>query len=153
MLFSPSFIDEPPTTNAINSPQPAKVRPATIVPTGPSHQLDLHPALSLLTSAFPDAGGAPDVAYDPSLADDLYRRRYDAEPFVRVRDDFPATKATAGSNYCDVTVRVDEGKRLIVGLAALDNLVKGASGQAVQCMNLMFDLPEEEGLCQAPLYP
>ena len=83
----------------------------------------------------------------------LYREFYSDAPFVRLRGGFPETKATVGSNYCDVAVRVDAAKGLVVGLAALDNLVKGASGQAVQCMNLMFDLPEEEGLCQAPLYP
>ena len=84
---------------------------------------------------------------------EIYREFYAGCPFVRVLDDLPQTKATAGSNYCDVTVRVDEDKGLVVALSALDNLVKGASGQAVQCMNLMFDRPEEEGLCQAPLYP
>ena len=86
-------------------------------------------------------------------AEALVHHFYSEAPFVRVRQGFPETKATVGSNYCDVSVTVDTDKGVVVGLAAIDNLVKGASGQAVQCMNLMFDLPEEEGLCQAPLYP
>ena len=81
------------------------------------------------------------------------KETYRDEPFVRVRDGFPETKATVGSNFGDVAVKVDAEKGLVVGLSAIDNLIKGASGQAIQCMNLMFDLPEEEGLCQAPLYP
>jgi N-acetyl-gamma-glutamylphosphate reductase len=68
-------------------------------------------------------------------------------------DKLPETKATQGSNFCDVAVVAAPAERLVVAIAALDNLVKGASGQAVQCMNLMFDLPEEEGLWQPPLYP
>jgi len=83
-----------------------------------------------------------------------YTERYADCPFVRVlADKLPETKATQGSNFCDVAVAVDSRQRLIVGLAALDNLVKGAAGQAIQCMNLMFGLPEEKGLWQPPLFP
>lgn len=96
---------------------------------------------------------SPAIVPSQAEADDLWRETYRDELFVRVRDGFPETKATVGSNFCDVAVKVDAEKGLVVGLSAIDNLIKGASGQAIQCMNLMFDLPEEEGLCQAPLYP
>ncbi|HEY6562920.1 MAG TPA: Asd/ArgC dimerization domain-containing protein, partial [Pirellulaceae bacterium] len=72
------------------------------------------------------------------------RQFYQREPFVRVVDHLPATKDTLGSNFCDVTVRV-VGDR-IVTISCLDNLVKGASGAAVQNMNLMLGLPETLGL-------
>jgi N-acetyl-gamma-glutamyl-phosphate reductase len=79
---------------------------------------------------------------------------YAREPFVRVLSDaLPQTKATSGSNFCDVAVRVDPRVGLAIVMAALDNLVKGASGQAVQNMNVMFGLPEELGLRAPGLYP
>jgi N-acetyl-gamma-glutamyl-phosphate reductase len=84
----------------------------------------------------------------------LYRDAYRNEPFVRVLDtELPQTKATLGSNFCDVAVRVDPERRLAVAVAAIDNLVKGAAGQAIQNMNLMFDFPETEGLWAAGMYP
>ena len=75
-----------------------------------------------------------------------YLDRYDSEPFVRVLTGsaLPQTKATLGANYCDIAVRVDAERGLAVLFAALDNLVKGAAGQAVQNMNAMFDLPETQ---------
>lgn len=69
---------------------------------------------------------------------------YQHEPFVRVRSNLPNTKFVAHTNYCDISVR-QNGDWLIL-ISALDNLVKGASGAAVQCMNLMFDQPESLGL-------
>lgn len=84
----------------------------------------------------------------------LWQETYEGHPFVRVLSEgLPETKATLGSNFCDLAVRVDPEKQLVVAVAALDNLVKGAAGQAIQCMNLMFDLAEEEGLWQAPVFP
>ncbi len=74
----------------------------------------------------------------------LYREFYKDAPFVRVRDTFPATKDTAHTNFLDLTVRVVRGR--VVVLAAEDNLVRGASGVAVQNMNLMFGHPETAGL-------
>ena len=65
----------------------------------------------------------------------------------------PSTKATLGSNTCHMTARVDPRTGWAVVLAALDNLVKGASGQAVQCANLALGLPEETGLSVAGMYP
>ena len=78
---------------------------------------------------------------------------YDAEPFVVVTDDPPSTKATAGSNAAHVTARVDPRTGWVISLCALDNLVKGASGQAVQCANAALGLPETAGLPLAGIYP
>jgi N-acetyl-gamma-glutamylphosphate reductase len=91
---------------------------------------------------------------DQGAAQAVYRRRYEDSPFVRVlTDKLPETKATQGSNFCDVAVLTAPAERLVVAIAALDNLVKGASGQAIQCMNLMFGFEQEEGLWAPPLYP
>jgi N-acetyl-gamma-glutamyl-phosphate reductase len=78
---------------------------------------------------------------------------YDTEPFVVVCDDPPSTKATAGANVAHVTARVDARTGWVVALCALDNLVKGASGQAIQCANVCLGLPETAGLPLAGLYP
>jgi N-acetyl-gamma-glutamyl-phosphate reductase len=78
---------------------------------------------------------------------------YDGEPFVVVTEDPPSTKATSGSNVAHVTARVDPRTGWVVALCALDNLVKGASGQAVQCANAALGLAETSGLPIAGLYP
>ena len=78
---------------------------------------------------------------------------YDDEPFVVVTDEPPSTKATTGSNAAHVTARVDPRTGWVVSLCALDNLVKGASGQAIQCANAALGLPETTGLPTAGLYP
>jgi N-acetyl-gamma-glutamyl-phosphate reductase len=78
---------------------------------------------------------------------------YDAEPFVVVTDDPPSTKATAGSNAAHVTARVDPRTGWVISFCALDNLVKGASGQAIQCANAALGLPETTGLPLAGIYP
>lgn len=78
---------------------------------------------------------------------------YDAEPFVVVTDEPPSTKATSGSNVAHVSARVDARTGWVVTLCALDNLVKGASGQAVQCANAALGLAETSGLPVAGLYP
>jgi N-acetyl-gamma-glutamyl-phosphate reductase len=84
----------------------------------------------------------------------LYRDAYRDEPFVRVLEtELSQTKATLGSNFCDVAVRVDPERRLAVAVSAIDNLVKGAAGQAIQNMNLMCGFPESEGLWAAGMYP
>jgi len=84
---------------------------------------------------------------------DALRDAYDGEPFVLVTDDPPSTKATAGSNVAHVTARVDPRTGWVVALCALDNLVKGASGQAIQCANAALGLPETTGLPVAGMYP
>ncbi len=84
----------------------------------------------------------------------LYDEMYADEPFVRVlHDALPQTKATLGSNYCDVTVRINPRTQTAIAIAAIDNLGRGAAGQAVQNMNLMFDLPETTGLAFPGVFP
>ncbi len=78
---------------------------------------------------------------------------YRSEPFVVVTDASPSTKATAGSNCAHVSAVVDARTGWVIALCALDNLMKGGSGQAVQCANLVLGLPEETGLPIAGLYP
>jgi N-acetyl-gamma-glutamyl-phosphate reductase len=82
-----------------------------------------------------------------------YEAFYDDEPFVVVTDGSPATKATLGSNAAHVTVRYDERTATVLAIGALDNLVKGASGQAIQCANLVLGLPETTALPVAGLMP
>jgi N-acetyl-gamma-glutamyl-phosphate reductase len=72
------------------------------------------------------------------------RSFYAGKPFIRVTDQIPNTKAVSGTNYCDITARVVKGKVLV--MAVLDNLIKGASGVAVQNFNLMCGYPEETAL-------
>jgi N-acetyl-gamma-glutamyl-phosphate reductase len=82
-----------------------------------------------------------------------YAREYAEEPFVRVIDAYPATKATLGSNWCLVHALVDEENARLIAFAALDNLVKGAAGSALQNFNARFDYPETMGLEALPLWP
>jgi N-acetyl-gamma-glutamyl-phosphate reductase len=84
---------------------------------------------------------------------DVLHEAYDDEPFVVVTDDPPSTKATAGSNAAHVTARVDPRTGWVVTMCALDNLVKGASGQAIQCANAALALPETTGLPLAGIFP
>jgi N-acetyl-gamma-glutamyl-phosphate reductase len=78
---------------------------------------------------------------------------YADEPFVVVSDRSPSTKATLGSNSAHITARVDPRTHWVVVIAALDNLVKGASGQAVQCANVLLGRPEVTGLPVVGIYP
>ena len=84
---------------------------------------------------------------------EAYAARYANEPFVRVTPSFPPTKATLGSNWCLVHAVVDEENRRLVAVGVLDNLVKGAAGQAVQNFNVMCGLPETQALEAMPLWP
>ncbi|HID72929.1 TPA: N-acetyl-gamma-glutamyl-phosphate reductase [Candidatus Micrarchaeota archaeon] len=86
---------------------------------------------------------------------EIYREFYRSEPFVRVLDkgELPSTKAVYGSNFCDIAVVADERSNTVVVVSAIDNLVKGASGQALQNMNLMCGFDERAGLSLAPLMP
>jgi N-acetyl-gamma-glutamyl-phosphate reductase len=85
----------------------------------------------------------------------IYGDYYKEEPFVRVCEpgNFPATQFVRGSNYCDIGVKFDDRTGRVIILSAIDNLVKGAAGQAVQNMNLMCGLPESKGLLSVPLFP
>jgi N-acetyl-gamma-glutamyl-phosphate reductase len=84
---------------------------------------------------------------------DALHAAYDAEPFVVVSDASPSTKATLGSNTAHVTARADARTGWVVALCAIDNLVKGASGQAIQCANLALGLDETAGLPAVGVYP
>jgi N-acetyl-gamma-glutamyl-phosphate reductase len=85
----------------------------------------------------------------------LYDEMYDGEYFIRVlpEDSFPATQYVRGSNYCDIGFKIDPRTGRIIIMSALDNIVKGAAGQAVQNMNLMCGFPEMAGLENAPFFP
>lgn len=85
----------------------------------------------------------------------VYDKYYKNEKFVRVleKDICPETKWVEGSNYVDVNFKIDERTGRIVMMGALDNLVKGAAGQAVQNMNLLFGFDEAEGLNLVPMFP
>jgi N-acetyl-gamma-glutamyl-phosphate reductase len=97
----------------------------------------------------------PTRGIGPAEAREVLAEAYADEPFVRVLPEgaTPSLAAVRGSNFCDVQAVVDERTGALVLLATLDNLVKGASGQAVQCLNLMRGLPETTGLLEAPLVP
>ena len=84
---------------------------------------------------------------------EIYAGFYDGELFVHVADAPPMTKHTLGNNSCVIYPTVDVRTNRLIVIGCLDNLVKGAAGQAVQNMNLMFGLPEDEGLGQLALYP
>lgn len=93
------------------------------------------------------------VTYEEVKA--IYDKYYADEKFVRVleKDVCPQTKWVEGSNYVDVNFKIDPRTNRIIMMGAIDNLVKGAAGQAVQNMNLMFGLKESEGLELVPMFP
>ena len=94
-----------------------------------------------------------DETMDNRRIREVYEEFYRDEPFVRVTDTPPQTKQTTGSNMCLVYPAVDEQAGRLVVVSCLDNLMKGAAGQAVQNMNLMFGLPETAGPDHLPVYP
>ena len=105
----------------------------------------------ILVTAY--ANLAKDVTYeDVKAAYDMY---YDKEYFVRVlpKDVCPETRWVEGSNFVDIGFKIEPRTNRLIMMGALDNLVKGAAGQAVQNMNLLFGLPENEGLQLAPMFP
>jgi len=97
------------------------------------------------------------VLKDPvdSGLQELFEARYANEPFVDVMPagSHPETRSVKGSNVCRISVHRPQNDDTVVVLSVIDNLVKGASGQAVQIMNIMFDRPENEGLTQVALMP
>lgn len=103
----------------------------------------------ILTTCYAAPSGDPD-------GEDLLEAMtaaYAAEPFVSVLAGIPSTKATQGSNAVHMTARHDQRTGWVIAIAALDNLVKGASGQAVQCANLAIGIEEGSGLARAGFYP
>jgi len=85
----------------------------------------------------------------------IFKDFYKKAPFVRVLEgeDLPSTKHVAATNFCDIAIRVNDDKNQVVIVAAIDNLVKGAAGQAVQNMNLMSGFAEDAGLRKLAVYP
>lgn len=92
---------------------------------------------------------------DPLSLQEMYESFYQDETFVRVlpQGQLPNVAYVKGSNYADVGFVVDERTQRVIVVSAIDNLVKGAAGQAIQNMNIMLGLPEEMGLCVVPLFP
>lgn len=105
----------------------------------------------ILSTCYARTNGALSTA----KASKAFQQRYGKEPFVRLvpSSTFPSTMEVRGSNYCDIGVMVDDSSGQIVVISAIDNLAKGASGQAVQNMNIMCGFPETMGLEQIPLVP
>ena len=105
----------------------------------------------ILTTIYATTDSSPDK--DSLHA--LYKDFYKDDPFVRVlpAGQFPNVANVRGSNFCDIGVYADPRTGRAVIVSAIDNLVKGASGQAVQNMNLMMGFPETEGLRFAGLFP
>ena len=124
------------------------------------------PSITFLTHLIPMTRGILSSCYakfKPSFLDngtdpiqrirEIYEEYYADDPFVRVTPQPPQTKQTTGSNMCLVYPAVDEQAGRLVVVSCLDNLVKGAAGQAVQNMNIMFDLKETLGLEAPALLP
>lgn len=86
---------------------------------------------------------------------EIYHKYYKEERFVRLLEKgiCPETRWVEGSNFVDVNIKVDARTNRVIMMGAMDNLVKGAAGQAIQNMNLMFGLKETEGLLQVPMFP
>jgi N-acetyl-gamma-glutamyl-phosphate reductase len=86
---------------------------------------------------------------------DLYKNFYKDDPFIRVlrKGVYPNVSSVKGSNFCDIGISVDVRTNRVILLSAIDNLVKGAAGQAVQNMNLMCGLREDMALDMIALFP
>ncbi|NOY85920.1 MAG: N-acetyl-gamma-glutamyl-phosphate reductase [Deltaproteobacteria bacterium] len=106
----------------------------------------------ILSTIYADPAGS----LEAEAVCDLYKERYRDEPFVQVRgnqEPLPTLKEVRGTNMCVIAPRIDRGNGRIIVISCLDNLVKGASGQAVQNMNIMLGLPETLGLLDLPIVP
>jgi N-acetyl-gamma-glutamyl-phosphate reductase len=86
---------------------------------------------------------------------ELYTTFYNDHPFVRIRKEgnLPSTKEVYGSNFCDIGIHVDERTGKLVLVSVIDNLIKGAAGQAVQNLNVMNGWDVRTGLMNVPVYP
>ncbi len=106
----------------------------------------------ILVTAYADLE-RKDVSWEEAYA--AYEKYYGKEPFIRLlkQGECPETKWVEGSNFVDIGFVIDKRTQRIIMMGALDNLVKGAAGQAVQNMNLLFGLPETEGLMLLPMFP
>ena len=97
----------------------------------------------------------PELSCTQRCLQNAFERAFAGEPFVQVlpMGELPATREVRGSNVCEIAVNYMESSKMAVVLAAEDNLVKGAAGQAIQCMNIMFGWDESEGLEGIGLLP
>ncbi|WP_026884478.1 N-acetyl-gamma-glutamyl-phosphate reductase [Clostridium akagii] len=82
----------------------------------------------------------------------LYKSFYAKDYFIRVNDELPETRWVKDSNFCDISLRVDQRTNTVIAISAIDNLIKGAAGQAIQNMNLMFGLEETTSLKINPIF-
>ncbi len=103
----------------------------------------------ILTTSY----STPKMDLNDKELQEIYEQYYGDQPFVRVVDTPPQLKDVTGSNYCNIYATYDNRTNRVITIAVIDNLVKGAAGQAVQNMNLMFGLTETEGLQQLPMVP
>ncbi|HAS73861.1 MAG TPA: N-acetyl-gamma-glutamyl-phosphate reductase [Clostridiales bacterium UBA8960] len=94
-----------------------------------------------------------DHTVDMAMLDSAYNAAYADKPFIRLLNQAPCTKNVRGSNYADIWYKIDHRTGTLIMMCAIDNLMKGAAGQAVQNMNLHFGFEETVGLGQMPLYP
>jgi N-acetyl-gamma-glutamyl-phosphate reductase len=116
--------------------------------------VDFLPHLIPMTRGILSAGHVrPTRATSQSELDDLYAATYADEPFVTVVAAAPATKHVLGSNHVRISVHHDPRTGRVLAIGVIDNLVKGAAGQAIQAFNLVHGLPETSGLEQLPLVP
>jgi N-acetyl-gamma-glutamyl-phosphate reductase len=95
----------------------------------------------------------PSEKMDEIKLKELYTAFYANAPFVRLRKQEPAIKDVRGTNYCDLYVTYDKRTNMVIVISVIDNLIKGAAGQAVQNMNIMFGMDETKGLNLIPLNP
>jgi N-acetyl-gamma-glutamyl-phosphate reductase len=93
--------------------------------------------------------------YQYEYIQDIYKSYYKDEYFVRLLNEgnYPETRWVKGSNFCDINFKIDPRTNRIIVVSAIDNLIKGAAGQAVQNMNIIFGFDEELGLMQVPMFP
>ncbi len=116
-------------------------------------------SLQFSTSLLPINRGIMATVYVPlkaplSDADlfDLYQSCYQDKPFVRIQTDLPELHNVIGSNFCDIGFAYNPATNILTVIAVIDNLIKGAAGQAMQNLNLMFGLPEDLGFTKTPTY-
>ncbi|MGJ9383352.1 N-acetyl-gamma-glutamyl-phosphate reductase [Salipaludibacillus sp. CF4.18] len=119
-------------------------------------------AVTFTTHLIPMTRGLLCTAYGQLTSDitideviEIYQSHYESHPFVRIRkkDSYPTTKDVYGSNFCDIGLFVDERTNQLIIMSAIDNLVKGAAGQAIQNVNLMNGWDETHALHTIPMYP
>lgn len=120
------------------------------------------PAIQFSTALIPVTRGILMTTYCKAKAEvtgEMVRQAFETEygdkPFIRLQEgqDFPCIKQVVGSNYCDIGMAYNEATQTITVVSVIDNLVKGAAGQAIQNLNLLMNLPETTGLELVPVYP